>query len=482
MADNKYKKLMNNTMIFGIGQVFAKIVGFLLVALYTRFMTEKEYSTATLVYNTVNLLVPLVTFSMADAVIRFGMDKTYDKRKVFTSANFALLMGMGVFMLASPLVSLNAHIGKYALLLYIYCYFSCFRQIASQFVRARNMVRLFILDGILTTITQLICNCIFIIGLKMSVTGYILSFIISDGLSLVFLTLMGSLWKYADTKFYDRQLFREMLGFSVWLIPTYMLWWVTSSSDQWFVVSMIGETENGIYAAAYKLPTLLMLVTTMFYQAWQMSSIEERNSKGLGKFYQNVFSAYSSLLFLAAAGLIMLVKPLTFILTSDGSNGTRYYEAYMFTPILIISMVFQCMCQFLSSVYTTTKRSRNSLWTALFAAVPNIIMNFILIKPFGVWGAAAATALSYCACFAVRLWDVRHYIRFYVNIPRLVINSVLLILMTVAVGVHGKLWVMWLIILFILSAVMNFGAVIRTLKRILNRGRKPASAQLPAQK
>ncbi|MBP5580586.1 MAG: polysaccharide biosynthesis C-terminal domain-containing protein, partial [Ruminococcus sp.] len=360
-------------------------------------------------------------------------------------------------------------IGKYALLLYIYCYFSCFRQIASQFIRARGLVRLFMLDGILCVFGQLICNLILVCAFKLGVTGYLISFIVSDAFSLAFLVLMGSLYKYADSRFFNKKLFREMLSFSVWLIPTYMLWWVTSSSDQWFVVSMVGEVENGIYAVAYKLPTLLMLVTTMFYQAWQMSSIEERNSKGLGKFYQNVFSAYSSLLFAAAAGLFLIVKPLTFLLTSDGSNGTRFYEAYLFTPILIISMVFQCFCQFLSSVYTTTKRSKNSLWTALVAAVPNIILNLILIKPFGVWGAAIATALSYFACFAVRLWDVRRYIRFFVNIPRLVVNTVLLVLMALCVGAQIKLWVLWIVVLFILSAVINFGAIVRTLKRILNK-------------
>ena len=76
----------------------------------------------------------------------------------------------------------------------------------------------------------------------------------------------------------------------------------------------------------------------------------------------------------------------------------------------------------------------------------------------------------------VRLWDVRRYIKFYVNIPRLVINAALLIFMALAVGIHGKLWVFWVIFLFILSAVMNFSAAVRTLKKILNK-RRPAPSR-----
>ena len=79
---NKYKKLFGNTLVFAVGSFGTKLLGFLLVALYTRVMSEGEYSTVDLIYQTVNILVPLVTFSMSDAVIRFGMDNEYDHRKV----------------------------------------------------------------------------------------------------------------------------------------------------------------------------------------------------------------------------------------------------------------------------------------------------------------------------------------------------------------------------------------------------------------
>lgn len=471
---NKYKKLLGNTAIFGIGSFLSKIIGFFLTALYTHNMSEGEFSTAELIYSTVNMLVPVVTFSMADAVIRFGMDKAYDRRKVFTAANAALLMGMTLFMLFTPLVSTNVRIGKYSFVLYLYCFFCCFRQIASQYVRARGYVKLFMADGVVAVFNQLILNLILIVGFKLGVTGYVLSFVISDCISIVWLTLLARLDKCIDTRFSDIDLFKEMLKFSAPLIPTYVLWWVTSASDRWFVVEMVGETENGIYSIGYKLPNLILLVTTMFYQAWQMSSIEERDSKDLGKFYQNVFGAYSSVLFIAAAGLIMLVKPLTMVLTGDGSNGTHFYEAYLFTPILIISMLFQCCCQFLSSIYSTRKRSLNSLFTALVAAVTNVVLNLILIKKHGMWGAAIATACSYFACFAVRLFDARRLIYFRVNYIRLIVNTLIVVIMAILVGTEAKLWVLWVILLFLICCIYNLGALYKTIKRILyKKGGKP---------
>ncbi|MDY3792484.1 MAG: polysaccharide biosynthesis C-terminal domain-containing protein [Oscillospiraceae bacterium] len=466
---NKYKKLMGNTLIFGIGSFGAKFLGFFMTMLYTRCMTEAEYSTADLLYNTVNVLVPLVTFSMADAVIRFGMDKDYDPRRVFTCANVSVLLGMTIFMLFTPLIGKNETIGSYTFLLYIYCYFSCFRQMASQFVRARGYVKLFAADGILTVLVQVISNLILIWGLKLGVTGYVVSFVVSDVSSLLFLTAVAGLHKYVDAFYIDKKVIGEMLKFSAPLIPTYLLWWVTSASDRWFVINMVGDTENGIYSIAYKLPTLLMLVTTMFYQAWQMSSIEERNSRGLGKFYETVFGAYSSLLYIAAAGLIMLCKPLTLILTGT-AEGSRFQEAYVFTPILIISMIFQCFCQFLSSVYTTKKRSVNSCATAFVAAAVNIILNFLLIPQYGVWGAAIATAASYFACFAVRLFDARKFIFFKVDYFRFLVNTVIIVFMCVITAKQPSVYWVGLILGFTVCLVYNFDAIIKTLRKILSRG------------
>lgn len=471
---NKYKKLFGNTLVFAVGSFGTKLLGFLLVALYTRVMSEGEYSTVDLIYQTVNILVPLVTFSMSDAVIRFGMDNEYDHRKVYTCANLCVLFGMTVFMLFTPLVSKISTIGDYSFLLYIYCYFSCFRQIASQYVRARGYVKLFAADGIFSVLTQVICNLVLLLGFKLGVTGYILSIVISDGLSLCMLTLIAGLNKSLDTSFISPKLIREMLKFSAPLIPTYLLWWITSASDRWFIVGMIDADTNGIYAVGNKLPTLLMLVTTIFYQAWQMSSIEERDSRYIGKFYENVFGAYSSLLFIAASGLIMLCKPLTVVLTGKGDDSgiTSFFSAYKFTPILIVAMIFQCFCQFLSSIYTTRKKSMNSFKTALVAGILNIALNWLLIPKFGVWGAAIATAASYFACFAVRIFDARKIIFFRVDYIKLIVNTAIIIIMCVIMAKQPTVYWLGLILGFVVMTIYNFDAIVKTLRKFFSKGKK----------
>lgn len=465
---NKYQKLAGNTLIFAIGSFGAKFLSFFLIRLYTGCLTTEEYSTADLLYQTINVLYPIVTLSMADALIRFGMDKDYDSGAVYTGALTATVAGLAALALFSPLFGLSDMYGGYAFILYVYCYFSSFRQLASNFVRAKGYVKLFALDGIISTLTIVLSNVLFLVVFKMGVTGYVLSIIVSDALSFAGLTFVAELNKYIDIKYFSKEVFREMLKYSAPLIPAYVLWWITSASDRWFVIAICGEAENGIYSAAYKLPSLLMMFTTLFFQAWQMSAIENRNDSGLAKFYTKIYGAYSSLLMIAAAGVIMLVKPLTYLIV-DNAPEKNFVFGYHYTPMLVIAMVFQCLCQFTSSVYNVKKNSINSMLTSIVAAVVNIILNILLIPRYGAIGAAMATAAAYASCFVIRIFDVRRMIPFKVSHARMVINTGAILYMTFTAVTEPKLVYVRLAIAFVLVTAFNFGSVISTMKKILNR-------------
>ena len=353
-------------------------------------------------------------------------------------------------------------------MLFVFCFFSAFKQLAASFIRARGLVRLYAVDGIMSMFINVVSNIVLLRFLNMGVTGHILSIIISDVLSLAGLIVIAELYKFVDFRTLNKQLFKEMVKYSAPLIPTYILWWVTSASDRWFVKAMVGDHDNGIYSAAYKIPALLLLVTTVFYQAWQMSAIENKDSHSLSKFFGQVYGAYSSLLFIGAAGLIMLVKPLTYLLV-DNDPEKNYIFSYHYTPILIIAMVFQCLCQFLSSIYNVRRKSMNSMFTSMIAAVVNIILNILLIPALKVYGAAIATAAAYFACFIVRLFDSRSYVPFKVSYFKLFVNMVVVCYMALVAVTEPEMTYVQLVSLFLITVVFNFDSIISTLKKVLSR-------------
>lgn len=466
---NKYRTLAGNTLIFAIGSFGAKLLSFLLVSLYTGCLTEAEYGIQNIIYDTGNILVPIVGLAMSEAVVRYGIDKKYDNRKVYTIALCMLALGMTVFAVFTPALGLVSKLRGYCFLLYAFVYCSCFRQVASQFVRSLGYVKLFAADGIISTLTIVIFNVIFMVWLKMGVTGYMLSVILSDALSFLLLTTIAKLHKYMDLKYLDKSLMKDMLRYSVPMIPALIMWWIISSSDRYVLAYMVDDSATGVYSLANRIPTLIMLVSTMFYQAWQMSAISENEDKQVSGFYASVFSAYSSIMFIGSAGVTLFGKLILTLLTMFSENADGYMEAFHYSPILIASVLFQCFCQFLSTIYSARKKTLNSFWTSFAAAALNIVLNFLLIPKYGIYGAAAATLASYFVCFVIRMFDARRYIHFKFSVVRFVINTIILSAMMVIASAEPKLCYLWLSLLFILITLLNFKAILRTLKKILEK-------------
>ena len=92
---NKYKKLAVNTVVFAIGSIGSKILSFFLSKLYTACFEggTAEFNTKEILEMFANFLIPLVTCSIQDAIIRYGLDKNYEQSAVFSNAVTVLKYG-----------------------------------------------------------------------------------------------------------------------------------------------------------------------------------------------------------------------------------------------------------------------------------------------------------------------------------------------------------------------------------------------------
>ena len=104
LRQNKYYKLISNTLLFGIGTFGSKLLVFLLMPLYTSVLSEGEYGTVDLMVQMSNLCLPLVSVGVLNAIIRFGLDKEVDKRDVFTTGLTVIACGFLAFLLLEPLL------------------------------------------------------------------------------------------------------------------------------------------------------------------------------------------------------------------------------------------------------------------------------------------------------------------------------------------------------------------------------------------
>lgn len=470
---NKYKNLFSNTLIFAIGSFSSKILVLILVPIYTYFMSSAELGTNDVIVQIANWLIPVITLTISEAVIRFGLDKAYDKQAIFTMGNGVLACGIAVLGVILPLGMkiplISGFVGSYSHLLFIYVLTSSLKLLYSTFVRALEKVKLYAINGILTTFLTLFFNVLFIAIMRLGVTGYLLAIILSDFCSVLFLLFTARLWKYLNPKKFNKTILKAMLLYSLPLIPTQILWLITNSSDSFMVKYFMGSEANGILTAAYKIPNIVSTIYLMFGQAWNMSAITENESNDRSRFYTKVFDLNQSLMYLIAGGILLMVKPVTMIWI-----GPDFRESISYAPILIYATVFTCFATFMGTAYIATKNTLHSLATSLISGVINVAINVVFIPRIGIYAAALSTLASYVVVFFIRLYDAKKLIRFDFSASKMIINNIILIFMVFSNYIRGIKSYALLLCAFALIFILNLKcllqlAVVFVPKRILSK-------------
>ena len=121
---NRYRKLLSNTGIIAIGTFGSKLLVFLLMPLYTTWLTTEEYGTAELITGVANFLIPLACVGISTGIFRFAAERESDKEAVFSSSIVLLAMGLGVYVLLSPLLLLVDYFSAYVWLIVLYVIFA----------------------------------------------------------------------------------------------------------------------------------------------------------------------------------------------------------------------------------------------------------------------------------------------------------------------------------------------------------------------
>ena len=438
MKQNKYTRLFSNTLIFTVGKFVSKLIVIFMLPFYTSYLTSAEYSTADLITNLCNLLIPMACLGVSEGIFRGAASKNVDKESFFTNGALLMIMGSAFFLALSPILNLFDYFNEYIWLIILYVLASNIHSVCSQYVCAIGRTKLFAGQGVLNTMLTVLLNILFLVGFDMGINGYVLSIVLADFLSTVFLVFVAKLYRAFIPKKIDKQILKELLRFCLPLIPSTVFWWITGVSDRYMVAYFCSDEINGLYAAAYKVPTLLTYVVIIFNDAWKLSAVAESdNREECAKFYSGVFKYYIAVMFSGGAILAVGAQIFSKILFAES-----YFSAWIYIPILSAATVFTALDTFLGSAYFTVKRTGMSFWTSFIGAVLNVALNVILIPSDsaigGAVGASIATLISYFAVFVIRTVTMHKFIPFRMYPVRLILNTVMITAIAVIMTAWGS--------------------------------------------
>nr|WP_217936468.1 polysaccharide biosynthesis C-terminal domain-containing protein [Enterocloster clostridioformis] len=448
---NKYRTLLSNTFLISIGTFGSKLMTFLMVRFYTGILTPSDYGTADLIMQTANLLLPVVSMGIANGVFRFALDQPRSRKSIFSGGVYTITAGSLLFVVIVSFLSMTSTFHGYAGLIACYTLASCYHSLCAQFVRAEGKTALFAGQGILNTALVIGLNILFLVVFRLGIVGYVLSVALADGLCTVYLLLKERLWKLL-IRHPRRGIIRKMLRYSIPLIPTTIFWWITSVSDRYMVTGFLGADANGLYAVAYKIPTILTLLSSIFLEAWQFSAISEAEGsrKAHIRFYSQIWSSFQAVMFLAGSVVIALSHLEIRLLTTE-----EYYTAWQYVPVLAVAMIFAAFASFTGSIYVVEKKSSLSFWTAMAGAVVNLLLNLLLIPTVGIQGAAIATLASYLLSFGIRAISSRKLLPFRLYTGRLICNTLILTAQMIYAVCTFPMWPVVQVVCLLLLLILN---------------------------
>lgn len=412
--EKKTAYLFKNMALFSISSFVSKLLVFLLVPFYTSVLTESEYGIADVMQSSLLLLVPLLSVNAGEAALRYGLEYTEDRDEILYHGLRRALISIAPVAIIAVLLSFLFPENRIFFLLFIVLYTAnVFYEYMLLYCQGTEEVKKMIIGSVSCTLFIIASNLIFLLIFRLGIYGYLFAQITAFSGSALIMFLLNEGPKRLKRRSDNRELRREMDGYGGSLIMYSTASWINNAIDRYFILFMLGSSQNGLYGAAYKIPAILATIQRIFAMAWQMSAVKEYKGEDRDEFFSGMYRLYQAILVLGCSGIILFLKPIAAFMFRKG-----FFEAWVLVPPLLISIIFGAMEGFLGSIALAFKDGKSMGIATGTGAFFNIVLNYFLIAAFGSFGAAAATFCSYFIMFVLAFIFVRRHTRLQVSLHR----------------------------------------------------------------
>ena len=418
---SKGKDLAKNTAIVSIGKICTQLITFFLLPVYTAVLSNEEYGVVDLLNTLTSLLLPIATLQIEQGIFRYLLDCRENKEKqttlITTVSKFILVQSaicILIFLCASPFIH-----NEYKYFLMANLLMGILSSISLQICRGLGDNKTYAVGSFITGALTVILNVIFIVAFKWGAYGMLIATAISNLLCAIYVFVKKKIYKYIDIKQNDKKLLKDIVKYSVPLIPNMISWWIVSASDRTIILAVIGVAQNGIYSAANKFSGIFSTLYSVFNLTWTESASININSEDRDEFFSKIFDFIVRFFGSLCLGTIAVMPFVFGILVNE-----KFAESYYQIPILILGSVFNILVSFLGSVYVAKKLTKEIAKTSIIAAIINIVVNIALINQIGLYAASISTVIAYFAMFIYRWIDVKKYVSIKTNKALIAVLSV----------------------------------------------------------
>jgi O-antigen/teichoic acid export membrane protein len=465
--NNNTNRLINGTFIYFIGTFLSKGLAVIMLPIITTYITRSEYGYYDLLVTLVGLFVPVFTVQSIEAVFRFLFEAD-EKRKKELLSNVWIIVIFGSFLFSisigtySIVVKQVQYMGWFILYFIVTAIVTMYQRVARSYQKSKE----FALSGVINAVLLAIFQTIFIILFNLGGESLFLSYILSTFITCIYLEKHTKSLRDFSMKFINIQCIRDIIKFSLPLVPNNISWWAASSLNSLMIVYFLGTADNGIYAVANRFAYILSTLANVFQMSWQETSIISYNDKDKDSFNSIVFNNYfQNLFYLSFLGilLIKILMPIFFI--------NEYQEILNFLPILLYGTCMSCISLFYGAGYISSKNTQGAFWTTIIGAVLNIVFCYIFIINIKLLAPAISTFIAYFAIWIIRHNTMKAYFKIkikWISIFKIFLIAILITLIYYCGNIYSIYITFTLIFLYFIY--FNKNLVLVFAKKLMRRG------------
>lgn len=401
------KELARNTIIIFIGKICTQSLSFLLLPLYTSILSAQEYG-ITEIYTTYQMLIICVLFAQIEqSVFRFIIDNrgSQDGKETIISTTLAFFLFQTVVLLLLFLVAAWFADIKYAGLLLLGTLGSALSAVLLQTARGLGDNTGYARGSFICAGFTMIIHVYLITVVRAGAAGVLVGNICGHLLASVYLFWRLRIDKYLSLGRIRMKELKELLCYSLPLVPNALSWWLVSASDRIIVSIFLGDAMNGILSVSQKFSTVYSNMYTMFNMAWCESATVHMGDEDQGEFLRAVITNAFYLFSCIALGIIAAM-PFLFPWLVRGEYEPAFYQI----PIYMLSAFFNVIQGLYSVVYIALKKTTKLAKSTILAAAFNLAVHLALIGRLGLYAASVSSAVSYAVIGVLRYRDVNRFI------------------------------------------------------------------------
>jgi len=400
------KNLVSHSAVYWFAIMLSKMIGFLLIPLYTRYLEPADYGMLEMLVLTVDVLALVLGLQLIHAVAKFhdaAETPEAKQRVISTSIIIVAVLSIAVFFSlsfisdkVSMLVFDSANFAYLFQTVFIASIFGVITQIPLLYIRIQDRSKLFVLITLTQVLLTVALTIWMVVFLEMSVFGVLLANAIVSG--IVCFVLLCWTMKSVGAR-YDVTVAKEMVIYSAPLIPGVIGLFVLNSSDRFFLNEMTSLDEVGLYAIGYKFGFLISpLIIGPFLLVWGAKMFEVYRHPERDEVLNKVLAGLGFMLVFSALGISLFIDEVLRIMTTP-----QYYAAAIVVPLISFAYVMSGVARVMATPLYAEKKTGAIGYIYSSAAVVCLILNYILVQLFGIVGAAIATLLSFLYILVVTL-------------------------------------------------------------------------------